>query len=58
MTFTLLSCHPFLIMIFLTPEKLGDYSQCATTPGLRWALGVDRQFETRLAGVDAFRITL
>lgn len=57
MTFTLLSCHPFLTIIFLTPEKLGGYSLCATTPGLRWPLALIGSFKLALLAY-AFRITL
>lgn len=57
MTFTLLSCHPFLTIIFLMPEKLGGYSLCATTPGLRWPLALIGSFKLALLAY-AFRITL
>jgi hypothetical protein len=54
MTFTLLSCHPFPIIIFLTPEKLGGYSLCATTAGLRWPFALIGSFKLALLALTLF----
>lgn len=54
MTFTLLSCHPFPIIIFLTPEKLEGYSLCATTAGLRWPFALIGSFKLALLALTLF----
>jgi hypothetical protein len=40
--------HEALIIIFPSSEKLGDYSQCATTPCLRWSMALSSSLKLAL----------